>query len=107
MPTFKVTAQDSQGKMYSDTVYAENQVAARQKLAKVNVTPQTIALDEGVAAAKGGMFNRISHHEMLTFYSSIAIAINAGGSLRESLQAFADQTTNLKLRSLLEDLVRL
>ncbi|MBI3890261.1 MAG: type II secretion system F family protein [Candidatus Wallbacteria bacterium] len=107
MPTFKFTAQDSQGKMYSDTVYADSMMTARQKLLKMNVNPQTLVVDEGVAHASGGFFTSISHHEMLTFFSSISIAINAGGSLRESLQAFADQTTNIKMRGLLEDLVRL
>ena len=93
--------------MYTDTVYAETLIAAKQKLTKMNVAPQSIALDEGVAkVGKAGWFASISHHEMLTFFSSIAIAINAGASLRESLQAFADQTTNPVMRDLLENLVR-
>lgn len=107
MPTYKFTAQNAQGKVYTDTVYADNLLVAKQKLLKMNVNPTTIVVDEGVAKATGGgWFARISHQEMLTFFSSIAIAINAGASLRESLQAFADQTTNVKLRNLLEDLVR-
>ncbi len=108
MPTFKYTTQDGAGRQRSDTVYADSMLAAKQKLQKLNIKPLQLELDEGVAkVGREGLLSRISHHEMLTFFSSIAIAINAGGSLRESLQAFADQTTNPKLRSLLEDLVRL
>lgn len=106
MPTYKYTAQDPSGKKFNGTIYAETLPAARQKLAKMRITPMTLEIDEGVAETRGGLLSRITFQEMVTFYSSVGIAINAGASLREALTAFSDQTTNPKLRSLLEDLVK-
>jgi len=107
MPVFKFTGRDSSGKPISDTITAENSTLARSKLMAQKITVQT--LEESLPGMSSGglaFLERVSFHELMTFYSALSIAINAGASLREGLGAFAEQTVNPKLKRILTDITR-
>lgn len=110
MPTYRYVGKDATGKQVSDVLMADNPTAAQAKLATLKITGATLSEAPGEAAmAAGGvgmMFTRVGHQDLMTFYSALSIAINAGASLRESLAAYAEQATNPKLKITIDGLVR-
>src|SRR5207253_2392069 len=85
-------------------ITAENSTAARSKLLGQKINVQSLV--EEVSTPKGGFFSRVGFQELMTFYSALSIAVNAGASLREALAAFTEQTVNPKLRYILTDVIR-
>jgi type IV pilus assembly protein PilC len=107
MPVFRFTGKDASGKDISDTISADNATMARsklltQKIQVVNITEEGV----GAAGGGGGFLARVSFQELMTFYSALSIAVNAGASLREALAAYAEQCSNAKLRGILNDIIR-
>jgi type IV pilus assembly protein PilC len=106
MPVFKFSGVDGTGKPITDTITAENATVARSKLLSQKIDVKEInAVNEG-GAGGGGFLERVGHAELMTFYTALSIAINAGASLREALSALNEQTANPMLRRILNDIVK-
>lgn len=106
MPVFKFSGTDANGKPIADSITAENATVARSKLLSQKINVQDFKeVNEG-GSGGGGFFERVGHAELMTFYTALSIAINAGASLREALAALNEQTANPMLRRILNDIVR-
>lgn len=106
MPVFKFTGTDANGKPISDTITAENSTVARSKLLSQKITVMEFKDVADGPAGSGGFLERVGHAELMTFYTALSIAINAGASLREALSALNEQTVNPMLRRILNDIVK-
>lgn len=109
MPVYRFTGRDVNGNAVSDTINAENSTMARSKLLSQKIQVERLD-EEGVGGSGGGgafgFLERVGFQDLMTFYSALSIAINAGASLRESLSAFSEQATNPKLKRTLDQVIR-
>ncbi|MDO8527618.1 MAG: type II secretion system inner membrane protein GspF [Deltaproteobacteria bacterium] len=109
MPVFEYAGINSQRKKAGGVIEAENERAARQKLRKMGVFPQSLTL-EGGARKKlslnsnidfSSLTQRIKLQDIATMTRQMATLANAGIPLVDALTALVDQIENPKLKKVI------
>ena len=109
MPVFEYSGIDQVRKKAAGIIEAENEKAARIKLRKMGVFPQSLTL-EGGARKKitlgsnvdfTAITQRIKVQDIASMTRQLATLVNANIPLVESLSALVDQVENPKLRKIL------
>lgn len=106
MITYTYTARDtSTDKTIKSTVQADSERAAAKLLMEQGIVPTKIQ-EQGQSNSLLSFFtNRVSSKDRVVFTRSLATLINAGLPLSQSLRTVADQTTNKKLNSVIQNII--
>ena len=105
MQTYTYKAIDAKGKEKSGVIQAENPKAARQKLREMHLTVSHIESEKSrkEKSAKNVSFKRkaISSLELSLITRQLAILLNSGMSVEQSLSALADQLESNEQKSVM------
>lgn len=105
MLTFVYTARDTAtNKLVKSTVQAESERAAAKLLMGRNLVPVEITLETERTNILDNIKNRISTKDRVIFSRQLATLINAGLPLSQSLHTVQEQTTNPKLKGIIQDI---
>ena len=98
---FAYTARDSFGKLRSGTVEARDPNAATQLLERDGYS----VLDLDAATSESPvLLQRIRRADIVYFTSQLAVMLDTGIGLDSALESIADQETNVRLKTILDDL---
>lgn len=108
MPVFEYAGFDRQRKKAAGIIEAESEKAARMKLRKMGVFPQSIRLEGGAKKLSlssnvdfSSWTQRIKIQDIAMMTRQLASLLSAGIPLVESLTALVDQIENAKLQKIL------
>lgn len=105
MLTFVYSARDTAtNKIVKSTVQADSEGAAAKLLMSRNLVPIDIALEADKANFLDKLKNRVSTKDRVIFSRQLATLINAGLPLTQSLHTVQEQTTNAKLKGIIQDI---
>lgn len=105
MLVFAYTARDTAtNKVVKSTVQAESERAAAKLLMSRNLVPVQITLEAEQTNFLDKLKNRITTKDRVIFSRQLATLINAGLPLTQSLRTVQDQTTNAKLKAIIQDI---
>lgn len=105
MLTFVYTARDTAtNKVVKSTVQAESERAAAKLLMSRNLVPVEITLETEKTNILDNLKNRITTKDRVIFSRQLATLINAGLPLSQSLHTVQEQTTNVKLKGIIQDI---
>lgn len=105
MLTFVYTARDTAtNKVVKSTVQAESERAAAKLLMSRNLVPVEITLETEKTNILDNLKNRITTKDRVIFSRQLATLINAGLPLSQSLHTVQEQTTNQKLKGIIQDI---
>lgn len=105
MLVFAYTARDTAtNKVVKSTVQAESERAAAKLLMSRNLVPVQITLETEKTNFLDKLKNRITTKDRVIFSRQLATLINAGLPLTQSLRTVQDQTTNAKLKAIIQDI---
>ena len=105
MLTFIYTARDTAtNKIAKSTVQAESEREAAKLLMSRGLVPTKIVLETGRANVLDKLKNRISTKDRVIFSRQLATLINAGLPLSQSLHTVQGQTTNPRLKVIIQDI---
>lgn len=105
MLTFAYTARDTAtNKVVKSTVQADSERAAAKLLMSRSLVPIDIIPETEQGNILEKFNNRITTKDKVIFSRQLSTLINAGLPLTQSLHTVQDQTTNPKLRSIIQDI---
>jgi len=107
MPVYSYKAKIRPDEFKTGIVEAESERAAVNKLLKVNHHPVSIKLQSDTQKASFKIFNKIKTKEIYVFLRQLSNLTQAGMSLIKALTNISEQSSNLKLKTVVEDLVDL
>lgn len=103
MLTFAYEARNpATGEKQKAQVQATDEKAAARLIQEQGLTPISIKLDK---AGTGQRFGRIKTKDKVLFSRQLSTLINAGMPLVQSLRSVADQTTNKKLKVIVNEII--
>lgn len=105
MPTFAYTARDARGQKVNGTVAAANQREVLSILAGKALFPLEVA-PEKQPRQFAMLGTRVKGELLAATYTQLAALLRSGVPLLRSLTILKDQTSNVKLKSVLEDVQR-
>ncbi len=102
MLTFKYAARETAtGKLVKAEVQAENEQSAAKLIRDQGLTPTDISLQK----AGHGSFRKVTTKDKVLFSRQLSTLINAGLPLVQSLRSVSAQTTNKRLKVVLEKII--
>lgn len=105
MLTFAYVARDTAtNKLVKSTVQADSEGAAAKLLMSRNLVPTEIVLEADKASFLDKIKNRVSTKDRVIFSRQLSTLINAGLPLAQSLHTVQEQTTNPKLKGIIQDI---
>lgn len=104
MPDFTYTARDLTGKLITGSLAAGNERDAVSQLSARALFPVKIAAAKGAAAA--GSKVRLGGQMMAQVYSQMAALLRSGVPLLRSVAVIREQSSNPKLKAILDDIYR-
>ena len=107
MPRYHYTAMAADGKKTKGTVTAESPYAARKQLRVRNIHATTIAEVGSGTETKAALFSifaRSSKTQLIDFTKQMAVLLNSGIKLTESLSVLTLQTSDVKFKNALTDI---
>lgn len=106
MLKFRYTARDSaSGQMVKADIAAESEQEAAKLIRKEGLTPISITAESVVTGGLRDRLNRVKAKDKVLFSRQLSTLINAGLPLVQSLRNVADQTTNKRLRSVIDNVI--
>lgn len=106
MLTFHYTARDpATGKLVKADVQAADEQAAAKLIREEGYAPLEISTGSKGAAGLMDRFNRVTVKDKVLFSRQLATLINAGLPLVQSLRNVTDQTTNKRLKLVLNQII--
>ncbi|HET7630517.1 MAG TPA: type II secretion system F family protein [Candidatus Saccharimonadales bacterium] len=106
MLTFNYSARDqATNKIIKSTVQAESERAAAKLLLGRNLTPLKISIEGENKSFLDKLSNHVSTKDKVIFTRQLATLINAGLPLAQSLHTVQDQTTNKRLKVVVQDII--
>ena len=106
MLTFSYKARDiASNKIVKSTVQAQSEVEAGKLLMARNLVPLTISVTGEGTGIFARFQGRISTKDRVIFSRQLATLINAGLPLSQSLHTVQEQTTNKKLKAIIQDIL--
>lgn len=106
MLTFTYKARDmASNKVVKSTVQAESEAEAGKLLMQRNLVPLDITPEGKNDSFLSRLQNRVTTKDKVIFSRQLATLINAGLPLSQSLHTVLDQTTNKKLKSIIQDII--
>ena len=105
MQKFRYTARDSSGESVKSTIEAENEQEAAKLIRKEGLSPVQITEESHVSGSLRDRLNRVKSKDKVLFSRQLSTLINAGLPLVQSLRNVADQTTNKKLKSVIDEVI--
>jgi type IV pilus assembly protein PilC len=106
MQRFSYVARDPvSGQQVKSIVEAEDEQSAAKLIRKEGLTPVDIKESGAVSGGFADRFNRIRIKEKVLFSRQLSTLINAGLPLVQSLHNVAEQTSNKKLRAVIDQVV--
>lgn len=107
MPVFEYKALEKSGKHVKGIIDADSPVAARRKLRDQQLFPTKLKQGLGASNAKGGSSNLglrgVSTRDLSLMTRQIAVLLNAGMPLSDTLNALLQQTSKARLRKTIVD----
>lgn len=105
MQKFRYTARDTAtGETVRSTIDAESEQEAAKLVRKEGLTPIDIRLQSNAPGIRN-LLNRVKAKDKVLFSRQLSTLINAGLPLVQSLRNVADQTTNKRLKSVIEEVI--
>ena len=105
MLTFVYSARDTAtNKIVKSTVQADSEGAAAKLLMSRNLVPINIVPEADKANFLDKLKNRVGTKDRVIFSRQLATLINAGLPLTQSLHTVQEQTTNAKLKGIIQDI---
>jgi len=105
MPTYAYTVRDTSGAMIPGTVEAESESLLRRRLTEQGFTVLDVKETRGGRRrAPGGGFGRVKLNDLAMFCRQFSTMIDAGVSLVRCLSVLSEQTTNAKLKRIINDI---
>ncbi len=101
MPDFAYVARDLQGQKVTGTVSAATERDALSQLGARSLFPLQVALEDTRAASRSN--RRVRGQIMATTYAQLAALLRSGVPLLRSLRVLRDQTSNVTLKYVLDD----
>lgn len=106
MLTFQYTARDTaSNKVVKSTVQAESERSAAKLLMGRNLMPLEIVPEGTKTNILSALTNRVSTKDRVIFTRQLSTLINAGLPLAQSLHTVQEQTTNKKLKTIIQDII--
>lgn len=106
MRKFIYEAKDgSTGKAVKAAISAETERAAAKILLKQGFTPLSIKEQESTSSTFSRLRNRVSVKDKVVFTRQLSTLIAAGLPLSQSLRTVVEQTPNVRLKSVLQDVI--
>jgi type IV pilus assembly protein PilC len=106
MLTFNYKARDmASSKIVTSTVQAESETDAGKLLMSRNLVPLSIVPEGKKNGVLDRLQNRITTKDRVIFTRQLATLINAGLPLSQSLHTVQEQTTNKRLKSIVQDII--
>lgn len=106
MSTFKYRAQFADGRMQAGLIQAEDLASAEQALQERGMQPLLIEPYRGVEAVTGNVMtvlNRIHAKDLVVVSRALSVMVSASVPLTDALRDITRQTSNPKLRIILQD----
>ena len=105
MLSYAYTARDTAtNKVVKSTVQAESERDASKLLMSRNLVPIEIVLESEKKNYLDNLKNRITTKDRVIFARQLSTLINAGLPLTQSLRTVQEQTTNVKLKGIIQDI---
>ena len=105
MPVFEYKGIDAAGKKASGTIDAESDRAARTKLRKLRIFPTSVALEgSGSVFKMARASSKVTIIDVANVTRQMAVLLNAGIPLIDSLSAAQDQTENPSIRKAMAEI---
>lgn len=106
MLTFAYKARDmASNKVVHSTVQAESEAEAGKLLMERDLIPLSIVPEGKRSGLLSGLQNRISTKDKVVFTRQLATLINAGLPLSQSLHTVQEQTTNKRLKAIVQEII--
>lgn len=106
MLTFNYEAKDrASGKHVKSTVQADTEAVAYKLLIEQGYTPTKISEQGKSGGLLGGITNRITTKDRVVFSRQLATLIGAGLPLSQSLHTVVEQTENVRMKSVAQDIL--
>ncbi len=106
MLTYKYEARDAHsGEKVVAEVEAENEQAATKLIRQAGLNPTQITLKGAEGGTLGKFFKKIKTKDKVLFSRQLSTLINAGLPLIQSLRSVGSQTTNTKLKSVIDEVI--
>ena len=106
MLTFAYSARDTgTNKVVKSTVQAESERAAAKLLMSRNLVPIKVELASDKSNILDNLKNRITTKDRVIFSRQLSTLISAGLPLAQSLHTVQSQTTNTKLKGVIQDII--
>lgn len=103
MLKFRYTGRDSvSGQTVKATIEAESEQEAAKLIRKEGLVPIQITAESAVSGSLRDRLHRVGSKDKVLFSRQLSTLINAGLPLVQSLRNVADQTTNKKFKSVIE-----
>ncbi len=107
MAVYEYQAIAKTGKRINGVIDADSPAAARRKLRDLNMFPTNVAESfskaQGQAQARRAGIGRVSMHDVSLMTRQLAVLLQAGMPLVESLSALIEQTPNARLQKIVYD----
>lgn len=104
MPLFAYKGVDANSKTVSGTIDAESDRAARAKLRRLRIYPTKISESGTVGGKQRRFFQRVKVEDVAGMSRQMAVLLNAGIPLVDSLQATTEQTENPTVRKTMSEI---
>jgi type IV pilus assembly protein PilC len=106
MQKFRYTARDSaSGETIKSTIDAESEQEAAKLVRKEGLNPIDIRAVSNTTGGVRNLLNRVKAKDKVLFSRQLSTLINAGLPLVQSLRNVADQTTNKRLKTVIEEVI--
>jgi type IV pilus assembly protein PilC len=106
MQKFRYTARDSaSGETVKSTIDAESEQEAAKLVRKEGLNPIDIRAVSNTTGGVRNLLNRVKAKDKVLFSRQLSTLINAGLPLVQSLRSVADQTTNKRLKGVIEEVI--
>ncbi len=104
MKQYKYTAINSEGKQQDGILSAENELSAMEQLQKMNLSP--LQFEESLDTSKSnGKRAKIKKKDIAHFTSQMSALLIAGLPLAKALKSLEEQTENLTMQDMLNDIL--
>jgi len=100
MPHFDYLATDEQNKQVKDTIEAEDLLEAKTKLRQLNLYIIWVRQERKINISFG--LDRVKNQDLAVFSHQFSVMISSGIPLLRTLKALAEETTNTRLRAVIE-----